>query len=75
MQWRKRGLGFKDEAMKLILLFDSDKLGNCYREYELDYDKQLRAGGAVSVSFCHPDHGEVMQAKAHDELSEIIPCS
>ena len=32
--------------MKVILLFDSDKLENVYREYHLD--EKLR------IAFCHP---------------------
>ena len=52
--------------MKVILLFDSDKLDNRYREYELagGADDMLRKGKWFSITFCHPDHGEVMIARA-----------
>ncbi len=51
--------------MKVILLFDSDKLENVYREYTLheNIDKELREGKRVSIKFCHPFHGEVMIAQ------------
>lgn len=54
--------------MKIILLFDSDKLDNCYREYELikGADDGLRKGERVSITFCHPDHGEVFMVKSAD---------
>lgn len=55
--------------MKVILLFDSDKLDNCYREYELHEgaDEALRKGKWVSMTICHPDHGEVFVAKVADQ--------
>ena len=51
--------------MKIILLFDSDRLDNRYREYELldDADEALRKGEWANLTFCHPDHGEVFIAK------------
>ena len=52
--------------MKVILLFDSDKLENRCREYELSNSitKDLREGKKVSITFCHPLHGEIMIAKS-----------
>lgn len=54
--------------MKIILLFDSDKLKNCYREYELikGADEDLRKGKWVSIAFCHPNHGEILSVKIAD---------
>ena len=51
--------------MKIILLFDSDKTKNIYREYELSdgLDKELRKGGRITATFCHPNSGEVMEFK------------
>ena len=58
--------------MKVILLFDSDKMENVYREYYLDddTDDKLRAGQMCKISFCHPDHGEQLMAKTCEMLSE-----
>ncbi len=52
--------------MKVILLFDGDKLENRYREYELSnsFAKDLCEGKKVSITFCHPFHGEIMVAKS-----------
>ncbi|KKM26222.1 hypothetical protein LCGC14_1586900 [marine sediment metagenome] len=54
--------------MKVILLFDSDKLDNCYREYMLrdSFDEDLRSGKYGCIEFCHPDNGEVMLASVRD---------
>lgn len=54
--------------MKVILLFDSDKLKNCYKEYTLlgEFDKDLREGKWCSVTFCHPDFGEVCLVRTGD---------
>lgn len=49
--------------MKVILLFDSDKMENAYREYTISADKELRDGACLSIRFCHPSHGELMNAK------------
>ena len=56
--------------MKIILLFDSDRLDNCYREYELQdeiegIDGKMR-DKLVTITFCHPDHGEIMEMKVVD---------
>ncbi len=58
--------------MKVILLFDGDKLENVYREYELtdDTDEKLRDGQMCKIAFCHPDHGEQMMAKTCEMLSD-----
>lgn len=56
--------------MKVIILFDGDKLDNIYREYDLDYDEELRDGKMVKISFCHPSHGEQIVAKCVEMLSE-----
>ncbi len=50
--------------MKVILLFDSDKLDNCYREYMLNetVDEAISNGDHVTIEFCHPKHGEIMIA-------------
>ena len=58
--------------MRIILLFDSDRLENVYREYTLsdDTDEKLRNGQMCKVSFCHPDHGEEFVSKTCEMLSE-----
>ncbi len=50
--------------MKVILLFDSDKPDNRYREYTLNdsVDGAISNGDHIVVEFCHPDHGEIMMA-------------
>lgn len=58
--------------MKVILLFDSDKPENSYREYELldTADDALRKGEWCDITFCHPAHGEVFIQKTavHEEI-------
>lgn len=53
--------------MKVILLFD-----NAHREYELNESltKHLKEGKCVSIRFCDPEHGEIMEAKAVDWVKE-----
>ena len=62
--------------MKLIVLFDSDKLDNCYRVYELSEvnDSDLRKGKWLRITICHPDHGEVciMEAEDHEKIDVNI---
>lgn len=55
--------------MKVILLFDIDKLDNTYREYELtEYMvKELQKGKKISISFRHPEFAEEFNAKLHKE--------
>lgn len=47
--------------MEVIVLFDTDKLPNCYRTFKLGETvaEALRLGKRVSLTVCHPDHGEV----------------
>lgn len=56
--------------MIITLFFDSDRLENCYRQYTLDNDEDLRNGKMVKIAFCHPDHGEQMMSKTCEMLSE-----
>ena len=51
--------------MKIILLFDTELLDGPYREYELsdELDSALAVGGKVQITLCHPDEGEVFEAK------------
>lgn len=51
-------------GMKIILLFDSDKLDNCYRYYSLNDDiaKALLEGSMITITFCYPEYGEIMIA-------------
>ncbi len=58
--------------MKVILLFDSDKSENIYREYNLDddMDEKLRDGKMCKIAFCHPNHGEQMMIKTCEMLTD-----
>ncbi len=58
--------------MKIILLFDSDRMENVYREYHLDdvTDTKLRDGQMCKIAFCHPDHGEQMMSKVCEMLTD-----
>lgn len=59
---------YPSSGMKVIFLFDSDKLDNCYRYYSLSDTivKSLREGKEVTLTFCHPAYGEVMMAKVRN---------
>ena len=51
--------------MKVVLLFDDDKLDNVYRIYTVNDNlrKNLADGGQVSITVMHPKYGEVFWAQ------------
>ena len=51
--------------VEIIILFDSYELDNYYRHYYLGNNivTALREGKQITVTFCHPEHGEIMIAE------------